>query len=135
MRVSRNANDSFAIGDYRLDLDYRELSQQPSIIPPAHDADAQDEDNDTVDFVSVDQLFANGLVDLESGLNDTLPTATSLLTPAGYLPRSRYEVVSSVSSSTDRDLWRFQTPQFASPVMTINVDALGIENPSWRLMS
>ncbi len=129
VRVSRNTNDVFAIGDYRLDIDYRDLSQQPSLVPPVHDADANDDDDATVDFVSVDQLFANGLLDPEVGNNDLLSNATRLSTPAGYLPRSRYEVTSSISSSADRDLWRFQTPEFASPTMTISIDTLGLQNP------
>ncbi len=131
VRVARNTNDVFAIGDYRLDIDYRDSSLQPSLVPPAHDADAVDDDDDpTVDFVSVDQLFASGLLDLESGRNDTLSSAVRLTTPAGYLPRSRYEVTSSISGTTDRDLWQFQTPDFSSPIMTVNVDTLGLQNPA-----
>ncbi|MCC6510869.1 MAG: matrixin family metalloprotease, partial [Pirellulaceae bacterium] len=67
IRVAKNSQDVFSVGDYRLELDYRPSNLQPSIVPPVYDADADDNDGGgTVDFVSVDQLFANiGLIDPE----------------------------------------------------------------------
>jgi hypothetical protein len=123
IRVARNTNDVFAIGDYRLDIDYRDSSQQPTLNPPAHDADAEDEDDSVVDYVSVDALFDRfGLVDREVGLNDTLASATPLTTTTGFLDRSRYELTSALASPTDRDLWSFQAPSVASPTLSITVD-------------
>ena len=130
IRVARNSNDVFGIGDYRLDIDYRDLSLQPSLVPPAHDADADDDDDPAIDFVSVDALFSSvGLVDTEVGTNDTLTTATTLETTIGFLANSRYELQSALSSATDRDLFRFRAPAFASPTMSIAVDPVGIQNP------
>lgn len=123
VRVARNTNDVFAIGDYRLDIDYRDPSLQPSLTPPAHDADAQDEDDAIVDYVSVDALFDQfGLVDTEVGTNDTLVTATALSTTTGFLDRTRYELQSALASTTDRDLWSFQAPATPSPTLHISVD-------------
>jgi Matrixin len=130
IKVSRNTPDVFAVGDYRLEVDYRAPELQPSIFPPPHDADAVDDDGGEVDFVSVDALFAQfGLLDTETGANDTLTTAIPLETTTGFLTGSRYEVSSSVSNLTDRDLWKFRSPSFASPTLHINVDTVGIENP------
>lgn len=129
IRVARNSNDVFGIGDYRLDIDYRDLSLQPSLVPPAHDAD-QEEEAPGIDYVSVDALFSSvGLVDNEIGTNDTLLTATTLETTIGFLDNSRYELQSSISSASDRDLFRFRAPAFASPTLSIAVDPVGIQNP------
>jgi Matrixin len=130
IRVARNSNDVFGIGDYRLDIDYRDLSLQPSLVPPAHDADAEDDNDPSIDFVSVDALFSSaGLVDNEIGTNDTLTTATTLETTIGFLTNSRYELQSALSSASDRDLFRFRAPAFASPTLSIAVDPVGIQNP------
>lgn len=123
VRVARNTNDVFAIGDYRLDIDYRDTSLQPSLTPTAHDADAEDEDDASVDYVSVDELFDQfGLVDLEVGTNDSLTTATPLATTIGFLEHTRYEFQSALASASDRDLWSFQAPTTASPTLHITVD-------------
>ncbi len=131
IKVSRNANDVFAIGDYRIELDYRPLSEQPSLKPPSHDADLEDDDDGgVIDYVSVDALFAQaGMLESEVGEDDTLATARSLSTTFGFLPNTRYESTASIASSQDRDLFRFRAPNFASPVLNITIDPVGIENP------
>lgn len=122
IRIARNADDVFAVGDYRLDIDYRNSSQQPSLTPPAHDADAVDDDAQ-VDYVSVDALFDQfGLLDSEVGANDTLASAIPLTTTTGFLERTRFELQSALASPTDRDLWSFQAPATASPTLSITVD-------------
>lgn len=131
LRVARNADDVFAVGDYQLELDYRPRELQPSIVPPPHDADAVDEDASQFDQVSVDLLFAQaGIVDRESGANDTLNTATRLDTTAGFLKNTRYESLSSLAQPNDRDLWVFRSPSAASPVLHISIDNLGTKNPN-----
>ena len=83
-----------------------------------------------VDYVSVDALFgAIGLVDNETGTNDTLVTATTLETTTGFLPNTRYELQSALSSATDRDLFAFQAPDFANSTLAISVDPVGTTNP------
>lgn len=125
VRVARNSSDVFAVGDYRLELDYRDLSQQPSIVPPEYDADASDEDNDVVNYVSVDQLFSTGLVSRELNTNETLATASTLQTIPGFLAGTRYEVVASLGQQTDRDFYRFRTPATASGLLSIDLNPLG----------
>jgi hypothetical protein len=123
LRVASNSSDVFAIGDYRLDVDYRDPSLQPSLTPPVHDADAVDDDDPVVEYVSVDALFDQfGLVDTEVGTNDTLASATPLTTTIGFLDRSRYELQSAIATTADRDLWSFQAPSVASPTLHITVD-------------
>ncbi len=129
IRVARNTSDVFGIGDYRIDLDYRDPSLQPSIVPPVWDADAVDEDNQTVDFVSIDQLFSNGLVSTETNANNTIPTATRLETTPGFLPGSRYEAQASLSSATDRDFYRFKAPVAVGGVLNVDVDPIGNLTP------
>ncbi len=131
IRVTRNADDVFGIGDYRIDLDYRDSSLQPSIIAPNHDQDAEDESNELVDYVSVDALFSQvGLIDREIGQNDTLTTAVPLATTTGFLANTRYELQSTLASATDRDLWSFRAPNSNSPVLQITVDPVGLQNPT-----
>ncbi len=130
IRVAKNSNDVFAVGDYRLELDYRPADLQPSIVPPSHDADADDDDDTPLNYVSVDALFDQvGLLDAELGTNDTLATAIPLDTTPGFLAHTRYELPSALSASTDRDLWSFRSPHFASPLMQVTVDPVGTENP------
>lgn len=126
VRVARNSSDVFAVGDYRLELDYRDPSQQPSIVPPEYDADASDEDDLFVDYVSVDKLFSSGLVSRELNTNETLPTASILETTPGFLNGTRYEVVASLSQQSDRDFYRFRTPATASGLLNIDLNPLGL---------
>jgi hypothetical protein len=127
LRVVRNTGDVFAIGDYRIELDYRDPSLQPSIVPPPHDQDAIDEDDTPVDFVSVDVLFSQvGMVETEVGANDTLTTASPLFSAPGFLANTRYEAQASIASLQDRDLWRFQAPSNVSPLLNISVDPVGL---------
>jgi hypothetical protein len=125
VRVARNSSDVFAVGDYQLELDYRDPSQQPSIVPPEYDADASDEDDAAVNYVSVDQLFSTGLVSRELNTNETLATASTLETTPGYLAGTRYEVVASLGQQTDRDFYRFRTPTTASGLLNIDLNPLG----------
>jgi hypothetical protein len=128
VRVARNTNDVFAIGDYRLELDYRDPSLQPSVIPPIFDADAHDEDHASLEYISVDSLFSQaGIVDQEFGTNDTLSTASRLETTRGYLPNTRYELQASIATLGDRDLWSFRSPLIPSPVLHVSVDPVGVD--------
>ncbi len=126
IRVARNSADVFGIGDYLLELDYRPADQRPSIKPPAFDADAEDDDGDSrVEFVDVDQLFSTGIIDSELGANDTLTTGKPLQTTFGYLERTRYDAVSSISSGSDRDFYQFKAPVDVEGVLTIDITPLG----------
>lgn len=131
IRVARNADDVFGIGDYKLELDYRDPSQQPSIVPPIYDQDAhEDDDDEPVNYVSVDALFAKaGILEKEVGANDTLATAKPLETTIGFLANTRYEVQASIASLGDRDLWSFVAPMIPTSKLQVSVDAVGL-NPT-----
>ena len=127
VRVARHSSDVFGIGDYRLELDYRPSNLQPDIKPPLYDED--DDDSKVLDFVSVDQLFAQaGLIDREHGANDTLATAVALQTPLGFLPQTRYQISSALSNASDRDFFSFQAPT-DSRVAYVDASPVGLENP------
>jgi hypothetical protein len=135
IKVSANSDDVFGIGDYRLEVNYRPSDELPSINPPRFDSDDDDDfdddDDDEADRAWVDQLFGHaGLVDTEIGANDTLLTATTLSTTPGFTNNTRYEATSSIAGQADRDLWTFLAPSFASPTLHINVQPVGIENPT-----
>lgn len=128
VRVARNADDVFAIGDYRLEIDYRPYDQQPSIIPPSHDADENDDDSELPWFAPLDEIFHQaGLVDSEAGANDTLSQSSSLQSPPGFLANTRFEVTSAISSASDRDLWRFRSPAHDSPLLSLSISPLGYD--------
>lgn len=134
VRVSKNTGDVFAIGDYRVEIDYRDPSLQPSIVPPAHDADASDEDGSNIPYVDLDQLFSRGLVSTEVNANNTLQTASVLETTPGFLSRTRYEVQASLGSALDRDFYRFQAPATAGGILNIDVNPVGTLQPGMDLM-
>ena len=134
VRVASNTSDVFGIGDYRIELDYRDPSLQPSIVPPPYDSDAIDDDEGPIDYLSVDKLFSEaGIVDRETNANDTLLTATQLETTPGFLSHTRYELQSSLATANDRDLWKFQAPAFASPTLQVTLDPVGLSNPELEL--
>lgn len=134
VRVASNTTDVFGVGDYRIELDYRDPSLQPSIAPLPHDSDAIDDGEDSVDYLSIDRLFSEaGIVDRETNSNDTILTATQLETTPGFLSRTRYELQSSLATASDRDLWKFQAPVFASPTLQVTLDPVGLSNPELEL--
>ncbi len=130
IQVDSVQNTAFSVGDYELDIDYRNASRMAPSKAKNHDTGIYSgkqklEDADTV---SVDQLFSNGLVDLESGSNDSLSSATVLSTVPGFAAASRYEAIGSVSTLADRDLYTFTAPSVALKGLNIDLTALG-SNP------
>ena len=73
----------------------------------------------------MDQLFSTGLVSRELNTNETLTTASRLETIPGFLTGTRYEVVASLGQQTDRDFYRFRTPNTSSGLMNIDLNPLG----------
>ncbi|MEY2727184.1 MAG: hypothetical protein RLZZ458_3051, partial [Planctomycetota bacterium] len=128
--IRRNNNTAFAVGDYRLDVDFRSPSQIQSIVPVTHDADpytvkrrVQTNDGDLLN-----QTLTTTLLDPESGCNDKLPTATSLQTSPGFALNSRYEAVGSIASATDLDFYTLKAPQVVNGALNVALNPLG-SNP------
>lgn len=129
IRVSRNSDDVFGIGDYRIELDYRPSHLQPDIKAPPYDADQNGEDSGSIALIDVDSLFAQGfLIDTEVGANDNLANPTRLETTPGFLAATRYDLQSSIASSVDRDIWAFRSPASPSPSFTVVVDPVGLSS-------
>lgn len=118
LRVSAlDSNDVYAVGDYELEIDYRnENVQQQDPVRSSYDAGA-------------DRLFANfALIDDEQGDNDTIPSAQSL-TPVTFLSHTHYELKSSVSSSSDVDVLEITAPDVVDGRLVISVAGVGLDQP------
>lgn len=110
--------DVYAVGDYLLEVDYRDAAVQsldPS--PGAYDS-------------GPDELFTQyGLADSEIGVNDSLVNANELDSSPG-LQSDRYEFESAVSSATDVDYFKIQAPESVEGKLQVTlagVDADGTE--------
>jgi len=127
IQVDSVKHTAFSVGDYELDIDYRNASQLAAVAAKRHDSGVYSgkQKLDNADTVSVDQLFSNGLVDFESGSNDSLSSATVLSTVPGFAAASRYEAIGSVSTLADRDLYTFTAPSVALKGLNIDLTALG----------
>jgi len=125
--VRRSNNTAFAVGDYRVDLDFRSADQLSSVIPRPHDADPYTVKRRVVneDAAAIDAVFSSVLLDTETTANNTLGTATALNTAPGYSQNSRYEAVGSLSSRTDLDFYTITAPSAVSGVLNVNVAPLG----------
>ena len=129
VRVAGNGSDVFTVGDYQLEIDYRNKALQPVSQPLIYDADAVDDDDSARPYLpeeAVDQIFANaGLIDLERGVNDTRATATRLQTSLGFNPNTRYETIGALTNA-DVDFFVFRSPVQRASAMSIRVESLGI---------
>lgn len=125
--IRRNNNTAFAVGDYRLDVDFRSSSQIQSIVPVTHDADPYTVKRrvQTNDGEALNQTLTNTLLDPESGSNELKSTATMLQTSPGFSANSRYEAVGSLSSATDRDFYTLQAPQTIAGPFSVVLTPLG----------
>jgi hypothetical protein len=122
VRVSAlDAQDVYALGDYRLEVDYRSATAQAAAGAFAnYDA-------------GPDALFAGfGLIDGESGENDTVSTADALVA-AAYHPGTRYEHTSSVSAGADIDAWKITAPAQIHGRLIISLAAIGLSAPQLRI--
>ncbi len=136
IQVERNTDDVFAIGDYQIELDYRDPSMQPPLEPILFDADEDDDDDDD-ELVfdpeqSVDAIFSNvGIIDFESGLNDTIATSSSMETAIGFVQGTRYETVGSLVAG-DVDHYSFTAPWLNSPLLKVDIEGVGFDSPLLR---
>jgi hypothetical protein len=128
--VDHVKHTAFSVGDYELDIDYRDASQMVPSKAKNHDSGIYSGKQKLADAdtVSVDQLFSNGLVDLESGSNESLSSATVLTTAPGFAAASRYEALGSVSTLADRDLFTLTAPSVALSGLNVDLTPLG-SNP------
>lgn len=124
-------NSSFRVGDYRLDLDYRDPAQLTPTTSANHDSAAYSgrQRLQNADNVGLPQLFSTGLVDSEVGQNDRPATATALQSTPGFISQSRYEAMGAIATAVDRDLYTIVAPAGAVGSLNITLTALGTVRP------
>ena len=124
-------NSSFRVGDYRLDLDYRDPAQLTPTTSANHDSAAYSgrQRLQNADNVGLPQLFSTGLVDSEVGRNDRPATATALQSTPGFISQSRYEAMGAIATAVDRDLYTIVAPAGAVGSLNITLTALGTVRP------
>jgi hypothetical protein len=121
----------FKVGDYRLDLDYRDPALLTPVTPANHDSARHSgrQRLQNADNVVLPQLFSGGLVDNESGQNDRPATAQSLQSTLGFIAQSRYEAMGAIATAADRDLYTVVAPAGAIGSLNISLSALGTVRP------
>ena len=120
IRISAlDADDVYAVGDYFVEVDYRDPAVQATDpVPAAYDAGQE-------------SLFANfDLHDLEEYQNDTLADAIVLDSSIGD---NYFQTDSSVSSVTDVDIFRVTAPADDSTRLLVTVAGVGAEQPGLRV--
>ncbi|MFO0533349.1 MAG: matrixin family metalloprotease [Planctomyces sp.] len=124
-------NSSFRVGDYRLDLDYRDPAQLTPTTSANYDSAAYSgrQRLQNADNVGLPQLFSTGLVDSEVGQNDRPATATALQSTPGFISQSRYEAMGAIATAVDRDLYTIVAPAGAVGSLNITLTALGTVRP------
>jgi len=122
---------SFRVGDYRLDLDYRDPAQLSPIGSANYGSAAYSgrQRLQNADNVALPQLFSAGLVDTEVGQNDRPLTATALQSTLGFISQSRYEAMGAIATAVDRDLYGIVAPAGAIGSLNITLTALGTVRP------
>lgn len=110
-------SDIYAVGDYLLEVDYRNPAVQATDpTPAAYDA-------------GPDELFTNyALADSEFGENEALDSATTW-DASEDLPGERFELHSSVSSATDVDFFKITAPQSIEGKLSVTLTGVSENGP------
>jgi hypothetical protein len=126
--VRKNNNTAFAVGDYRLDLDFRSPSQLSSVIPVPHDADPYTVKRRVANTESaaILQALSSTLLDPETTANETPASATALSTALGFTLNTQYEAVGSLSSASDRDFYTIKAPAVVGGVLSVDLAPIGL---------
>lgn len=122
VRVSpRDPDGVYAVGDYLLEVDYRDAAVQAlDPIPGAYDA-------------GPDMLFGQyGLADAEIGDNDTLFNATEI-EASPHTQGDRYEFESAVSSAADIDYFKIKAPANVQGKLHVTLAGLDASGPDLRV--
>ena len=119
--AAADANDIYAVGDYEIEVDYRdENTQLLDIAPRAFDSGA-------------DNLFTDmGLIDTETEQADEFANAWQLDAGSSEIA-NRYESVSSVSTASDVDLWKVTAPEQVDGMLRVDVAAIGANQPGLKV--
>ena len=115
--VAEDPTDVYSVGDYVIELDYRDPQTiASSVFSLAYDA-------------GIDSLFTNfDLHSIEQGLNDVVSDAEALIPISDAIADGkRYEFVSSVSSPTDVDHWQVVAPSQIDGPLSVHVAGVGAD--------
>ena len=116
-----DSSDVYSVGDYGLEIDYRDASVQA--------ADPQPGRYDS----GPDAVFSNfDLIDGELAANDSVATATPMI-KSSYVSNSRYEIESSVSSASDVDYLKITAPESIDGRLVVHVASIGSDRPGLLL--
>lgn len=126
--VRKNNNTAFAVGDYRLDLDFRSPSQLSSVVPVPHDADPYTVKRRVANTESaaILQALSSTLLDPETTANETPASATALSTALGFTLNTQYEAVGSLGSASDRDFYTIKAPAVVGGVLSVDLAPIGV---------
>ena len=125
--VRKNNNTAFAVGDYRLDLDFRPTGQLASVIPAPHDADPYMVKRRlaNTESAAILQGLSAALIDPETTSNETPATATHLDSGIGFASGTHYEVIGSLASASDRDFYTIKAPAAVGGVLNVDLAPFG----------
>ncbi|MBL8888520.1 MAG: matrixin family metalloprotease [Planctomycetaceae bacterium] len=117
----------FDFGDYELAIDFNENAGSEFDQPNDDDGDPPglfEADDEAL----VDALYSQqGPIDLETNANNTFATAVELFTSFGSPMGSRFEVISSLATPADIDLYRIRTASDATGTLVVDLTPLGLD--------
>ncbi len=121
IRVSAKGDSVYAVGDYRLRIDYRDASVRDSDPTPGHHEGG------------IESLWANfDLVDGDYDSNNTVGTANGMPLAPGTDSTKRFEAHSSLEqpsedAATDVDFWKVTSPSEMDGPLVVNVSPVGLD--------
>jgi hypothetical protein len=116
-----DSTDIYSVGDYGLEIDYRDAAVQ------ANDATPGRYDS------GPDAVFSNfDLIDGELGVNENIANAVAAVESSSVTNR-RYEIQSSVSSASDVDFFKVTAPDSIDGRLVVHLKGVGSDNPGLSL--
>ncbi|TWU02258.1 matrixin family metalloprotease [Stieleria varia] len=120
--VPSDPTDVYSVGDYELQIDYRDVAVQAmDVTPGVYDA-------------GPDAVFANfELITDELSANNTIADAETLVAETATGVSDRYEFESSVSAATDIDFFKITAPNDVQGRLVVHVNGVGADHPDVRV--
>lgn len=133
IRVAAKSSDVFAVGGYRLEVSVRSGDGVTAPVPGG----APDPAPADVVLPAIGQARSYpavvGYLDEEVGQNDSFATATTLETPFGYVPDTRYEAVGAIRAAEDIDVYRIMASETGDRRLTVYLDTFDVRLVDFRI--